>query len=174
MKIGIDIDGVIRNWAGKLSEIYFRENPVHKQIRNDTYDVGCWFPIGKEIYKFGFEVHAEEIYTEAQVYPEAKEFLKKLHKDDELVFVTHQPNKNLEYLTIKWINKNELPHDCILFTKDKSKFKGDYLLDDYTKNLQRISMVRNSIPICFNQPWNQDWNGQRVNSYDKFLEIINK
>ena len=172
MKIGIDIDGVIRDFVTKLTEVYFRENPGHKQIRNDAYDLAYWFPIGKEIYKFGYETHAEEIYTEASSYPGAKEFLKKLNKDYKLIFVTHQPNKSLESLTIKWINKNELPYQDIIFIKDKSIFKGGYLLDDCTQNLQRISEVGNSKPICFNQTWNQDWNGQRVNSYDKFLEII--
>ena len=57
-----------------------------------------------------------------------------------------------------------------MFTQDKSEFIGDYLLDDCTANLERIRQERNSIPVCFDQPWNQDWKGLRVESYNKFLE----
>lgn len=173
MKTEIDIDGVIRNFTGKLEEVYLRENPTHKILRRDVYDLAHWFPIGKEIYKFAYEIHATEIYTKASLYPGGKNFLTKLAKMSEVIFVTHQPNKNLEYLTLEWIYKNELPHHDVIFTKDKSNFKGDYLLDDYTENLKRVDEMKSSRPICFNQPWNQDWKGQRVKSYNEFLEIIN-
>lgn len=172
MKIGIDVDGVIRNFMDKLIEVHLRENPGHKLIRKDIYDLSKWFPMGKNIYEFAFETHAEEIYLNSRLYPGAQGFLKEIVKKNELTFVTKQPNKMLEELTLEWINKKELPYHSIIFTKDKSVFKGDYILDDYAGNLQRVLDIGNSIPVCFDRPWNQDWNGPRVKTYNKFLKII--
>ncbi len=173
MKIEVDIDGVIRDFMGKLKEVYSREYPEHKLIREDIYDLSSWFPIEKEIYKFGFEIYATEIFSEAQIYLGVKEFLKKIYDNHKLVFISNQSNKNLEKLTVGWIKQNELPYHEIIFTKDKSIFKGDYLLDDYTENLKRVDEIKSSIPVCFDRPWNQDWKGQRIKSYNEFLEIIN-
>ena len=103
MKIGIDIDGVIRDLLGKVEEIYFREYPYHKLIRKDTYDISLWFPIGKEIYKFVFETYSKEIYTQSQVYKNAREFMVKLRKNGKVILVSSQPEKKLEELTKKWL-----------------------------------------------------------------------
>ena len=172
MKIGIDIDGVIRDFFGKTEEVYFRKYPSHKLIRRDVYDISLWFPIGKEIYKFAFETHSKEIYTRAQTYKNAFDFMIKLRRNNHVILVTSQSTKNLEELTKKWLEIKKIPYDELIFTKDKSEFIGDYLLDDCTANLERIRQERNSIPVCFDRPWNQDWKGFRVKSYNEFLELI--
>ena len=172
MKIGIDIDGVIRDLLGKVEEIYFREYPYHKLIRKDTYDISLWFPIGKEIYKFVFETYSKEIYTQSQVYKNAREFMVKLRKNGKVILVSSQPEKKLEELTKKWLEIKKIPYDELIFTKDKSEFIGDCLLDDCTANLERAAKAGSSKPICFDRPWNQDWDGLRIKSYDKFLELI--
>ena len=172
MKIGIDIDDVIRDFVGKLKEIYFREYPSHKLIKEDVWNMSLWFPIEKEIYKFAFETYAKEIYIQARTYENALEFLIKLRKNNRVILVTKQPSKKLEGLTKEWLEIKNIPYDGLIFTQDKSEFAGDYLLDDSTANLERIKQVKRSIPICFDRPWNQDWKGPRVKSYDNFLELI--
>ncbi|MBS3124558.1 hypothetical protein J4437_08085 [Candidatus Woesearchaeota archaeon] len=172
MKIGIDIDGVIRDFFGKTEEVYFRKYPSHKLIRRDVYDISLWFPIGKEIYKFAFETHAKEIYTQSLLYENALDFMIKLRKNNRVILVTNQPEKKLEGLTKEWLEIKDIPYDELIFTKDKSEFIGDCLLDDHTANLERVARVGNSKPICFDRPWNQDWKGPRVKSYDEFLELI--
>ena len=172
MKIGIDIDGVIRDFVNKTEEVYFREYPSHKLIRRDVYDFSLWFPIGKEIFKFIYETYSKEIFTQAQPYENAFDFMIKLRGGNCVILVTNQLTRNLEELTKKWLEIKNISYDKLMFTKDKSEFIGDYLLDDCTANLERIRQERNSIPVCFDQPWNQDWKGLRVKSYNKFLELI--
>ena len=172
MKIGIDIDGVIRDFVNKTEEVYFREYPSHKLIRRDVFDISLWFPIGKEIYKFAFETYSKEIFTQAQLYENAFDFMVKLHKDNFVILVTNQLTRNLEELTKEWLEIKKISYDELIFTKDKSEFIGDYLLDDCTANLEKIRQEKNSIPVCFDRPWNQDWKGFRVKSYNEFLELI--
>ena len=172
MKIGIDLDNVIRDFTGKVKQVYFREHPSHKLIREDIYNLVPWFPIGKDINDFVFNKHAREIYLNAPPYKGAINFLHYLRKSNHLTIVTSQPSDLTTELTEMWISKNALPYDKLLFTHDKSEYVGDYLLDDSVGNLERIAEVRNSIPVCFDHPWNQGWKGLRVYSYGEFLELI--
>ena len=45
------------------------------------------------------------------------------------------------------------------------------LLDDKTDNLNDV-INTNIIPICYNQPWNQDYTGFRAHNYDEVLTKI--
>jgi 5'(3')-deoxyribonucleotidase len=169
----IDCDGVIRDFVKILNKVYNREYPdnqFHGKITE--YNLSKVYPIGEDIGKFYSELFAEEIYTQAEVFPGALKFLNELVKYKKIYIFTTQPNKKVEEYTEYWLNKNNIPYDSLIFTKDKRLVKGQYLLDDYTKNLERVSEAKSSIPICFNQDYNQDWKGPRVYNYNKFLEII--
>ena len=62
----------------------------------------------------------------------------------------------------------------MIFTKDKSEYNGDLLLDDCTENLARVKEIGNSYPIAFDRPWNQDWNGARVKNHQEFIDFVYK
>ena len=64
------------------------------------------------------------------------------------------------------------PDNAKLNDADKSEFEGDYLLDDRCPELENILQGRKSVPVCFDQPWNQDWKGLRVHNYQEFLNIV--
>jgi len=169
----IDCDGVIRDFVGKLNDVYNREYSDKKFYGKITsYDLSLFYPIGKEINNFYAEIHAKEIYTRAEVMPGAIEFLNELMKHKKVYIFTRQPSKQAEKYTEEWVDVNKIPHDSLLFTEDKRLIKAQYLLDDYTNNLKKVSDAKSSIPVCFNQDWNQDWNGPRISYYNKFLEIV--
>lgn len=173
MKIGIDIDGVLRDFVASVNKVYFREYPTHELLRDNCYDLAQWFPIGNKIHDFIFRDHAKEIYTGALPYQNALGFMNKLKKH-EVTLVSSQPNGNVEKYTILWLMKYKVPHNKLMFTRDKSDFHGDFLLDDAQHNLERISQCNNSIPVCFDRTWNRDWKGQRIKKYHQFLQMLNK
>ena len=174
--IGIDVDGVLRDIHTTLVEVYLKYNPGHEvaPIKEwHTYDISPYFPIGKLLYKFWFEEHPDEIYLTSKPYPGALEFIEALRqRDDEIVIVTKQPNEHTKKLTEEWLITNKVLNHRILHASDKSVFKGYSILDDSTKNLEDVLAVKSAIPICFNQAWNQDWQGLRVYNYQEFLDLV--
>jgi len=177
MEIGIDVDGVLRKLFERLREVYLEYYPTHKVAHIEEwgdYNIAKYFPIGKKIYPFWFKWHADEIYLKAATYNGAIEFMRDLKQNGEFVIiVSQQPNKHIEFLTNKWlIDINKIPHDSIIFTNDKTSFRGSFILDDYTKNLEKILNAGTAIPVCMDRPWNKDWKGLRVYNYNDFLDII--
>ena len=174
-KLGIDIDMVLRDLTNQLVKVYKKYYPTHEVVpleKWDKYELGGYFPIGYKIKCFFFHEHPEEIYLQAKIYDGALEFMRELkRKENDITVVSSQPTKYLEHLTKGWLHRNEIHYDHYLFTEDKSEFKGDLLLDDYTGNLVKVLDGKNAVPVCFNQPWNQDWKGNRVYTYKQFLDI---
>jgi 5'(3')-deoxyribonucleotidase len=139
MVIGIDCDGVLRDFTGKLIEVYKREFPKSKRPNNDNdikqFDLALSFGIEKEIYDFAFVRHSKEIYSEANPYPGAAKFIQDIKKyDHKVVIVTSQPNQGCIDYTKFWLVNNDIQYDDLIFENNKEKAPVDILLDDYTKN----------------------------------------
>ena len=71
--------------------------------------------------------------------------------------------------TAIWLHENVIPHKGLHFTKQKALIPG-ILIDDHVGNLKEAS-VYGQRAICFDQPWNQEWQGERATSW---LEIADK
>ena len=170
----IDCDGVLRDFTGKLTEVYNREHPDKKVSPEfKSYILGDNFPIGNEIYPFFKDVHAEEIFTQAALYPGAREFLRRLNNNSIVHIVTKQPSEKAVKYTKYWFEKHRLEFQGELkFVDDKSTVKGSYLLDDDPRNLEKVLKEKSSFPVCFDKPYNQGWVGSRVFGYKGFFRIL--
>jgi 5'(3')-deoxyribonucleotidase len=166
----IDVDDVIRSWNHFLNYIWNRENPNNKKPIPKTWDIVAHY--GSEIIEFYQVKHAEELYTNAPVMEGALEFLYELKNIRDIYLLSTQPNKEIEEYTEYWLIKNSIPFTDYKFTHDKSEVKGNHLLDDWPRNLEKVLQAKSSIPVCFDQPWNQDWKGQRVKTHQEFLNIV--
>ena len=166
----IDCDDVIRDWNPFLNQIWNRENQNNQKPLPMAWDLKKHY--GPEIAEFYQVKHAEEIYTRAPVIDGALHFLHKLRKIRQIYLVSSQPTKQIEEYTKYWIIDKQIPFDYYKFTHDKGSVKGDHLFDDGIHNLESALNSKNSIPVCFNQPWNQDWKGLRVYSHQEFLDIV--
>ena len=175
-RIGVDVDGVKRDLFSRLVEVYLIYYPNHIVTpieRWTNYKVSKYFPIGEEIYEFWFKEHPSEIYLRAKAYVGAIEMMYDLRQQgNEVIIVSKQPYKHLEDLTRTWLNLNNVPNHGIKFTQDKGEFEGDFILEDSPIDLKSIAEARNTKPICFNQPWNQDWKGKRVKTHKEFLDLV--
>ena len=174
---GIDIDGVIRNFANKVYKTYIKKYPEHKNLITPqiTWNMGDSYPIGKEIYKFIYEDNVEEIFSNAEPYPGAVDFINSVSNIMPVAFITAQ-NCGIEKYTLEWLKNNNNTYKHIFFTSNKKLINVTFLLDDKTGNLNDIKNT-NIIPICYNQPWNQDYTGFRIFNYNealiKIIEINN-
>lgn len=60
--------------------------------------------------------------------------------------------------------------DRVWIGRDKSWLKGDMLVDDNVDNLNKFP----GVGVCMDQPWNQDWEGPRIDNLDQLPFVILK
>ena len=166
----IDVDDVIRDFNGCLNKLYNKYHPKNQKSSLTTWDMTKHY--GPDIVNFYQIKHAEEIYTTAPIIPGAIEFLLELSKVGVVHLISSQPNKQIEQYTEYWIKANNVPYDELTFTHKKGDYEGNHLLDDATHNLEAAFNSKKSVPVCYNQLWNQDWKGLRVYNHREFLDLV--
>jgi len=174
MVIGIDCDGVIRDFDGKLEELHIREHKDHHLKTNlSSYHLKDRYKGCPDIRKFAFDDFAKELFTKASLYPKAKQFMDTLKKDGHtIVIVSTQPNDVCKLSTLTWLSNNGISYDKAIFSDNKGQEDIEIMLDDYVKNLNDVKNAGKRA-ICFDQTWNQEWAGERVKTYDEFIKIVN-
>lgn len=173
MRLGIDIDGVLRDFMGQLTKIYKEKYPTHQIKPQTQYELAPSFLIGDEIYKFSFETYANEILGFAQPYDGALEFLDELknHFDQHVVLISYQPTDLTKIITKGWLIRNKVPYDEFYLAKEKWRVACDLYLDDYTKNLEELK-DHGKFAICMDRPWNQDWKDERIFKYEELHRYL--
>jgi len=168
--INVDVDGVLRATPEKVLEIYKRYYNSSSKLKLEDITTYNFVEnlMGLNAKEF-FVNHAEELFYESKPYNGARQFMEELYKDNKVNIVTDQ-FKNLEKYTLEWVKKHNIPYDSIHFTGDKGSVKGDYLIDDKIANLKACI---GATPVCYVQPWNSEWNGNRIVQYNDFFPLLN-
>ena len=194
MIIAIDLDGVLRDFIGQLIKQFKQDYPTSaNKIPQSEDDITRWalsdfFPKGwnkKELSKYWRETRPDEIYGDADPYPQALKFMKQLSKyckqnKHKLIIITSAQHKLTQKANWKWLKRTGVDKlvDEIHMKVDKYKIPGDILLDDYIVNLEKwsdtksVSFPGQRIAVAFNRPWNQQWDRARVKNYDAFLLFL--
>ena len=89
----------------------------------------------------------------------AKKGIKKLSEEYIINITTARAPKNYE-VTRKWLRKNKIQFNNLIFADDKSSISGDILIDDYDKNIvDFLKKEPKRFGILFSQPWSLNNNG---------------
>ncbi len=103
-----------------------------------------------------------------------------------IVIVTARPQwqyKRLYADTLEWLQKHSIPHDLILFNKDKVEAIYDHIapawpvafIEDHERNARHLSAVGVQV-LLFDRPHNQDMeptaNVTRVKDWDEVIEYL--
>jgi len=164
MRIGIDCDGVLRDFIGSLQDTIKKYHPeLADQLKTPTsWDWEQWIPFwtDEETEKFVFEDHTEEIFYTADAFDEALEdwpVLMEWAKNNghELVLVSAQRDDCID-ITDMWLNNYRFKFDEKIYTHKKHLVDVDVLVDDSPSKLGRFKKqsINKGVPICFRQPWN--------------------
>ena len=145
-KIGLDVDGVLRNFDKKAIEIFQRVYPDKMNMESiDSYGYdfsGLMNDIPrKELAKIWQETHCDEIYRDAELMPGVKEELNILRnwcrkqKDVRYSFAvaTAQIPYNSNH-TLYWLGLHRFNILEYHVTNFKHKLDLEYLIDDSPKN----------------------------------------
>lgn len=180
MIIGLDIDGVIRDFADQLVNVYQCYYPEHEIKPFDHYNVTDCFPIGEKVWELVWGPWAWDILYHAAAYPGALAFCNDVAELGDLVFVTMQPTEAAKETTWAWLRSYDLLRLGSIFMVQapltKWSLRLDILVDDSPRNL--IAMPQPFNPraprasICFDRPWNQEYEGLRAHNYAEALQLI--
>tara|TARA_Y100000034_G_scaffold36357_1_gene44778 strand:+ start:4874 stop:5431 length:558 start_codon:yes stop_codon:yes gene_type:complete len=168
MRIGIDCDGVLRNFVGSVKRTIKNRHPELKNQLNlepTNWNFKSWLPFWNEdeAEDFIFNKHYLDIFTSATAFQEAIEdwpILKKWASENnhELVLVSAQRNNTVNPTTL-WLAMYEFDFKEIYYTHDKWKANTDILIDDSISKLKKFQENSNGIPICMKRNWNKKcWN----------------
>ena len=138
MRIGIDVDGVLRNLYDKLIEIYLRENPSEwcKPLQEwKSYYLKDNFSNGEDIYSFLWDSgHSQEIYLKAPSFP-GIDIIDQMHQENEIEIITSQPNNRTAQYTLHWIRSMKIPYHGLHFTHDKCSIDCDVYVEDSPEHI---------------------------------------
>jgi 5'-nucleotidase len=170
MRIGCDVDGVLRDFVSQLKEVYKKHNPTHEVGDVTQWNMSNAFPQCEDIKKFYID-YADDVMGNAMPYIGARTFIQDIvDAGHDVIIVTHQ-HSNTEKYTLDWLNKWGFPYKAIIFAEDKTIADVDIILDDNPRNIKDLRSV-NRHAVLFDQPWNKDMDGERVYNYQEFLDKL--
>lgn len=161
MKIGIDVDNVLRAIMPTIEDIYERDYgervPTSRIV---TYGLENYMTKITDPKQF-FIDNAEDIFLNSPMNKNAKKVVDYLRQDNEVIINTAQ-HPGLEELTLKWLHEKGIKYDSIYFGWNKDNVKMDYLIDDCIRNLDGTEAKG----IAYGMPWNQNYN-TRVKNWNE-------
>lgn len=211
---GLTVSDVVKAFHRKTRVVRSRADGERMRLQSTTRllcvdmddvisDLGSW---GKQLaeYKVGaepgkqvwdiLEAHKDEFYQDGRFRdmppiegaPAALRALKA--RGWTIVIVTARPQwqyKRLYADTLEWLDKHEVPHDHVLFNKDKVEAVHSHLapawprafIEDHERNARALADA--GIPVLlFDRPHNQGIsdaeNLTRVSGWDKILEALSE
>ena len=191
--IGVDVDGVIRNFSYDLystikkhypqyikpgSENVYSVEEVMKEMTDwdleDSFDASR-----EEIKRIYREEHADTILSNGTPFEDEIKTLKEEIAKDEHTFVciTSQ-HPTCSHHTLTWLGKYGLNFQTVYFRKGMKKWmvECDYLIDDSPNNWKYWKNGRGGDKnfLLMNQRWNEKVkSSSRVNSIKEAIELIN-
>ena len=184
MRIGIDCDGVLRDF---ISDLKVSIKETHPQYANkiktpETWNWEDWLPFWteEESEKYIFEdnyldffgAEASPIISSIEDWPILKKWAEEYgHK---LILVSAQ-RPHCEEPTMEWLQRWGFMFDEYIFTHDKWKADVDVLIDDSPKNLREFKKksINDGQPICYKQTWNPECQ-KKYMTIDKLSDIMTR
>ncbi len=194
--IGIDVDGVLRDFCGSLVNVVKEKYPHYlkdefKPEIEPSLDGGMiteWYLANnfsctkEELQKIYWRDHADKIMGDgAPMYGAIKKMYDLFDWADDnnhtLVCITSQ-KPEARYHTLSWLGKYGMNFDTVYFRKGREKWKVnvDYLVDDSPNNHQAWVSGRGMQEgfILMDAPYNQHVKSpHRIKSLDEVKGLIN-
>ena len=184
MRIGIDCDGVLRDFIPHLIDNIKETHPEHtdKILTPTSWDWEQWLPFwtDEETEKYVFDdnyitlfgVDCPPIKESFLDWPKLQKWA--LENDHKLILVSAQ-RENCEELTTEWLQRWGFMFDEIHYTHDKWSVDVDVLIDDSPDKLAHFKdrSVSYGTPIVMKQTWNENVRDKYI-GIDRLSDIMTK
>ena len=184
MRIGIDCDGVLRDFIPDLISSIKETHPeyVDKIKPVEAWEWESWLPFWTEdeTEKYVFEdnyldffgVEASPIKSSVEDWPKLVQWAKE--NDHQLILVSAQ-REHCKDITTEWLQRWGFMFDEIHYTKHKWSVDVDVLIDDSPEKMDIFNdrSVAYGRPICYKQTWNQG-SQKKYMTIDKLSDIMGR
>ena len=167
MRIGIDCDGVLRDFIPDLINSVKETHPQHadKIKTPNSWEWESWLPFWteEETEKYVFEdnfldffgVEASPIKSSVEDWPKLVQWAKE--NDHQLILVSAQ-REHCKEPTTEWLQRWGFMFDEMHYTKHKWSIDVDVLIDDSPEKLKIFNdrSVNYGNAICYKQSWNKE------------------
>jgi|TARA_B100000035_G_scaffold313171_1_gene326273 hypothetical protein len=188
--IGVDVDGVLRDFSLDLYKVIEKNYPKFIRKGSDgVYSVEetsvhwdlehCYQGTNEEIQKIYREEHAETILGNGTEFKSEVDYLREQIELGEHKFVCITSQAPIcRYWTLKWLGDRGLNFETVYFRRGRFKWtvQCDFLIDDSPANYHFWKKNRKDDKgyMLINQAWNQDIETpNRVNGIEEAMNIIN-
>ena len=173
-RIGIDVDGVLRNFSLDLYNVIREHYPDYiKDGSKNVYSVeetpkgmtnwdleNSFNASKKEIRRIYREEHAETILKNGTPFKKNVDYLREQIKKDEHTFIAVTSQHPICcHHTLSWLGEQELGFSSVVFKNGRKKWQVevDYLVDDSPNNYHAWVYGRQMEDgfILMDRPWNQ-------------------
>lgn len=194
MNIGIDIDGVLtdlENYIETVGKEYTLQNNLEFDDKMNKNTIHGFFSKGdsKRFWDLHWESYAETIKARKN----ASKVIEKLKNDgNKIIIITARTydspiikdgikrQKNMEKLIIKWLKRNNIKYDKLVFSnlnklKDCLNNKIDIMIEDSVSNIEQLKDYMKI--LCFDAKYNKFYtNSQifRVYNWNDVYSIISQ
>lgn len=171
MRIGLDIDGVIRPWHVSM----YRYFQVYKGYGGDEREFWDYFR-GLEPYQQDYYVSIPLMYSDTSPTKDVTEYVPKLAELGEIFYITSCPHE-IRLATSKFFDNYGLPFkENIIFSKDKSNYirlnRIDYFLDDLAHNVEAVQNLTRAFLFKAAHNWRDRDRFNVINSIKEYYELI--
>ncbi len=184
LRIGIDCDGVLRDFIPALIDGIKETHPEHanKILTPNSWEWESWLPFWTEdeTEKYVFEDNYLDFFGPEcpPIQSSVEDWIKlKRWAEDNghtLVLVSAQ-RPHCEEPTTEWLKKYGFDFDEIHYTKHKWSIDVDVLIDDSPSKLKKFKdrSVANGLPICMKRTWNTELHSEMM-SIDRLSDLIGR
>lgn len=195
LRVGYDLDDVIADLdmmvRQRLGVILGRYLPKEARTCHYFSDVpGLPEKLGltpEELRSLVIDCYNEIDYKDLPVSTSAVKMINKLKNDGHQVYIITARNANLKDVTARWLDDMGITNVPVYFGDDglgsddnskaniSKRLHLDYFIDDKLSNLRQfddIGQVSRTIPIAFDQPWNQSYMGPRLFRHSELYELL--
>lgn len=177
--VGIDLDGVIRNFNHQHNLIYERERisiEKYKHLKEipanfepPKYSFKDNEEYSKELLEYVWENFQTEMFKFAPIYEGAEFFVKYVFNlFPSAVFITHQYTVEAKKATQDWLRKHGFIESTIFEEGDKKWRHIDILVDDKISNLEKC-IENGKKAFCIGRPWNTSWDSKTRGDFSSCL-----
>ena len=184
LRIGIDCDGVLRDFIPALIDSIKETHPEHadKILVPNSWEWESWLPFWSEdeTEKYVFEDNFLDFFgpscppikSSFEDWPKLRAWA--IENGHELVLVSAQ-RPHCEEPTTAWLEKYGFDFDEIHYTKHKWSIDVDVLIDDSPEKLEKFAdrSVNHGSAVCYKQTWNKQCQENSI-SIDRLSDIMTK
>ena len=183
MRIGIDVDNTItdtlvimKQYCKKYNDEVVKRNLA---MNEKGFAAGNLYDWTDEERQDFFDNILPEVFLKVEPKKNAQEVIQKLKQENNEIYIitARTKAKNSYELTLKTLQKYNIPYDELVIQKDKKQYcidnNIDILLDDEPQNINSVSEI---IPvIVFEAIHNEECNGNniiKVKTWHEAYEVI--